>query len=218
MNVLIFDTETTGLPKSRNTSKGKWYKDWPHIVQISWILYDALNDKFLDIHDHIIKMPDGVVIPDDSVKIHGITNEMSQLGDDIIDVLDMFRVAYSQSNTIVGHNIEFDINAIKATLLNNNCVNFFELEKQTPIYCTMKNSIDLCKIKAISKYTGKEYFKWPRLIELHKYLFHNQEPNNLHNSLTDIYVTLRCYYKMMYDRDILQLSKKFKSNTKNIFA
>ena len=37
----------------------------------------------------------------------------------------------------------------------------------------------------------------------------NEVPNNLHNSLNDVLVCFRCYYKMRYNLDILQEDDKF---------
>jgi len=36
---LIFDTETTGLPKSDNAPIEQ-LDNWPHVVQIAWQLHD----------------------------------------------------------------------------------------------------------------------------------------------------------------------------------
>jgi len=44
MRLLIFDTETTGLPKSRQPSS-KGPNNWPHIVSISWVILDADTNK-----------------------------------------------------------------------------------------------------------------------------------------------------------------------------
>jgi hypothetical protein len=69
-------------------------------------------------------------------------------------------------------------------------------------YCTMQESIEICNIKMKDKY-GKEYLKFPKLIELHEKLF-NSLPNGLHNSLNDILICLRCFYKIKYDKDITE--------------
>ena len=49
MKLLVFDTETTGLPekgaKINETNK------WPYIIQLSYILYDTENNYVLDISD-----------------------------------------------------------------------------------------------------------------------------------------------------------------------
>ena len=65
----------------------------------------------------------------------------------------------------------------------------------------MQESIDVCNIKAYYK-DGREYIKFPKLQELHDKLFQSV-PNNLHNSMNDVIVCLRCFYKMIYDKDIL---------------
>lgn len=44
MKLLIFDTETTGLPKSRKAST-EGPNNWPHIVSISWVILDSDTNK-----------------------------------------------------------------------------------------------------------------------------------------------------------------------------
>jgi hypothetical protein len=65
----------------------------------------------------------------------------------------------------------------------------------------------LCNIKALDKF-GKEYLKYPKLIELHQKLF-NTSPNNLHNSFNDILVTLRCFIKLKHNLDLNKNCKSF---------
>jgi hypothetical protein len=60
----------------------------------------------------------------------------------------------------------------------------------------------LCNIKAVNV-SGKEYTKFPTLSELHKELFQTI-PVNLHNSLNDVVVCLRCYYMLEKKEDILE--------------
>ena len=38
----------------------------------------------------------------------------------------------------------------------------------------------------------------------------NEVPNNLHNSLNDVLVCFRCYYKLRYNMDILQEDDKMR--------
>ena len=63
----------------------------------------------------------------------------------------------------------------------------------------------------ISPTSGKKVLKVPKLLELHQKLF-KTTPLNLHNSLIDIYVCLRCYYKLEYDVDILTINSSFRSS------
>jgi hypothetical protein len=77
------------------------------------------------------------------------------------------------------------------------------------LYCTMQKSIELCNLKMKSKF-GKEYLKFPKLNELHIQLF-NSSPKNLHNSLNDVLICLRCYYMLEYKVDIIEIDSEVKS-------
>ena len=82
------------------------------------------------------------------------------------------------------------------------------------IYCTLQDSIELCNIQSVNKY-GKPYLKYPKLVELHQKLFQTT-PNNLHNAFNDILVTLRCYIKMRFDRDIKNDCQNFICNVETL--
>ena len=217
MKYLIFDTETNGLPKYKemHSTNPHWYKEWPHIVQISWLLFDSERNKIINVTDYVAKLPQGVDIPESASNIHGITKEMSEeKGTDIQKIMYEFNIMLKHTDVIVGHNIEFDLKMIRALFLKNGAIDPFVLNKHIDVYCTMKKGIDICKIEAVSKY-GKRYYKWPKLIELHKKLF-NTEPNDLHNSLTDIYVTLRCFCVMEFSYDLMDFTD-FERRTRKIF-
>jgi len=77
MKVLVFDTETTGLPKDRYASIND-LEMWPYIVQLSYILYDTDSQKMLSCKDHIIKIDPSVDITEGSIAIHGITRTICQ--------------------------------------------------------------------------------------------------------------------------------------------
>jgi hypothetical protein len=66
--------------------------------------------------------------------------------------------------------------------------------------CTMRKSIDLCNIQRINS-RGNTYKKFPTLSELYEKLF-DVIPENLHNSMIDVLVCLRCYLKMDHNIDI----------------
>jgi DNA polymerase-3 subunit epsilon len=227
MRVLIFDTETTGLPKTKILSPDTLHK-WPTIVQFSYIIFDIKLNDIVESKDYIIKVPESILISDDSTKIHGIKNEIcSNKGILITEVLNEFFYHLRDADYIVGHNISFDINMIKVELLRiifNKSVKPQEIKEYKydlhyisnykNIYCTLQESINFCNIKAIDKF-GKEYLKYPKLIELHQKLF-NSSPNNLHNSFNDILVTLRCFMKLKHNNDLNDNCKSFQKITNEI--
>lgn len=208
MKYLVFDTETTGLPPRRiNYSNPNWETAIPYIVQLSWILYDSENDNIEGVYDYIIKMKDGINIPDVVANIHGITNEISRMkGVDISVALLEFEKCLKQTDILIAHNLEFDKKFIMAELKRNNFVYDIDAYGYNE-YCTMQNSIKLCNIV---KYNSMgPYLKYPKLIELHKHLF-GCEPDNLHNSLVDVIVCMRCYLMITQEKDLYIVSDTFK--------
>ena len=61
MHILVLDTETTGLADTKIMNPDT-LNLWPHIVQLSYVVYDVDKNVLLDIHDSIIKVKDGVTI------------------------------------------------------------------------------------------------------------------------------------------------------------
>lgn len=205
MRVLIFDTETTGLPKNYKAP----LSEWPHIVQLSYLIYDLDNKKIVTIQDHIVKLPEGITISEDSIKVHGITNEIAQeKGIDIKEALLRLSICLDDVQMIVAHNLSFDKNMVQAACLRADYVNILKT-KPFIEYCTMRHSIDLCNIEVISTRTNKPVKKWPKLIELYEFLF-KEIPNHLHDSLIDVLVCLRCFYKMTTGKDIVQIDNNYK--------
>ena len=228
MLVLVFDTETTGLPSSRVINPDT-LNLWPHIVQLSYVIYDTENNDIVYTSDSIVKVKKNVNITEDSSRFHKITNEISQTkGIKLDEVLNGFFKYLKTVDIIVGHNISFDINMVKVELLRI----IYEENDITPnklkdcksdlhlltnfnnICCTLQDSIKFCDIKAVDKF-GHPYLKYPKLIELHQKLFESS-PNNLHNSLNDILVTLRCFMKLKHNTDLNDTCDKFKEIANSI--
>ena len=134
-------------------------------------------------------LPENIVIPQESTLVHGITNEiMVKEGKDLKKELIYFLTDCANSDLLVAHNIEFDETIISVECLRNFYNNSFK-DIKTPRYCTMRKSI-------------KRYKKWLKLELLHEKLF-KQKLQNLHNSLNDVYVCLRCFIKLYFNKDLL---------------
>jgi DNA polymerase III epsilon subunit-like protein len=195
---------------------------WPHVVQFSYIVFDTESNKIVKIKDSIIKVPDGFTITEENAKIHGITTEISLAkGVDLLPVLEEFFADFDSSDHIVGHNVSFDINMIKAEL-QRLIMNSFDKKLQeyltkintsTKFYCTMQETIELCAIELKDKY-GRPYKKFPKLVELYQKMF-GVTPKNLHNSLNDVIVCLRCFIKLKYEIDIVERSEEVKQMIKD---
>ena len=208
MKIMVFDTETTGLPPKNRQCMDP--AQWPYIIQLSYLVYDTDTDKIQDLKDVIISLGTHIPIPDESVAIHGITREMSiQRGTDIRIALFDFKSALMQCSKCVAHNLEFDTNMLQMEARRNQMSFFFP----SP-FCTMLNSTDLCKLPSSSPaFAGKGY-KWPKLLELHEHLF-QRIPKNAHNSKIDTIVTLRCYHMLVHKQDLCRTSREFRALFRN---
>ena len=200
MKYIVFDLETTGLPKKYNASP-ELYNLWPYIVQFSWIIN---NNEHLIEKSYIIK-PDNYIIPDDSIKIHKISNEEALTnGVPIENVLDIFKSDCNEVDYLVSHNASFDTSVLFAACYRKQ----YPLSFNKKVYCTMKSSTDVCKLenKNYKNYNNYNYtnYKYPKLEELYQFLF-GEKPNvQLHNSLEDARVTLLCYKELLF-RNILMI-------------
>lgn len=220
MKVLVFDTETTGLPPNNREINVNTIHNWPHIVQFSYVIYDDVTNRILKIFDTIVRLPENVVMSVENMNIHGITNEMAfNKGVSLTSFLDEFMEDFETSDRVVAHNVEFDFGMLKVEIIRKIKYELYYFEEENyqeylnilfsanKYICTMKETIDLCGIERTNK-KGK-YTKFPKLLELHEKLY-NVVPKNLHNSLNDVFVCLRCYCQLHNKVDILEKNVEMK--------
>lgn len=184
---LIFDTETTGLPKNYNAPLSD-FDNWPRMVQLAWQLHDE-KGRLLEVENYIIK-PEGYTIPYSAEKIHGISTEKALSdGKELEWVLKRFNQTLSGTKFLVGHNVEFDISIVGAEYLRKK-VNtpFLKIEKVD----TKEESTNFC---ALPGGRGGKY-KWPNLSELHRKLF-NVGFEEAHNASADVVATTRCFLELV---------------------
>lgn len=183
---LIFDTETTGLPK-------KWkapltdFDNWPRLVQLAWQCHD-LEGNFLFAKNHVI-IPEGYTIPKDVEEVHGISTEIAkEKGIPLKDALEDFIEDVKKAKLIIGHNVEFDINIVGSELLRSGME---EIMTTAPRLCTKIESTEFCAIR--NKSGG---IKAPTLTELHLKLF--KVPfQEAHNAAADVEATTRCFLELV---------------------
>lgn len=204
MKILIFDTETTGLPIGRNPSIYDTQK-WPHILQLSYIVYDSETNDIITVEDDYIRIDDDVVIEPGSQKIHNISKELLiERGIPIQDALYKFNSFTAQSDLLVGHNVSFD----KRMVIVEGIRNKIKMNVDDT-YCTMRNSVELCKIEREWP-DGNKYFKYPTLSELYEELF-KITPKNTHNALIDILICMRCFVKIELSKDICAINRTIRT-------
>lgn len=186
MNVLIFDTETTGLPNWKEPSDDP---SQPYVVDIAADLADE-NGNILASMDAIIN--NGIFIPDDMAAIHGITTEIAAADgiapDQAINgFLDMVR----RADLIVGHNVSFDVRMMRIMVAK---VHGEKWDNPLPTFCTMRKSTNVCKILS-EKPRHPEDWKWPKLTEAIKFFFDEEHPD-AHRARPDCDGSRRIYFHL----------------------
>ena len=185
---LIFDTETTGLPKRWNAPVTDT-DNWPRCIQIAWQLHDAMGN-LLEHQDYLVA-PDGFDVPFEAEQIHGISTALAQdQGLPLLEVLERFTKALEKCHFVVGQNVGFDLNIMGAEFHRAGVEN---LLTQKPVLdtCT-EQTASMCEIPGGRG--GK--FKLPTLTELHQHLF--GEPfGEAHNATADVEATSRCFLELL---------------------
>jgi len=184
---LIYDTETTGLPKNFSAPISD-SENWPRLVQIAWQLHDDMGE-LIEVKNFIVR-PVDFTIPYNAEKIHGISTKRAlEQGVDLAFVLEEFNKAVAQSQYIVGHNIIFDINIMGAEFYRTQMETSLMDEKSID---TKNEGTDFCAIPGGRG--GK--FKWPTLTELHIKLF-KEGFSEAHNASADVEATTRCFLELI---------------------
>ncbi|WP_299835404.1 DNA polymerase III subunit alpha [uncultured Tenacibaculum sp.] len=201
---LIFDTETTGLPKSWNAPITDT-DNWPRAIQIAWQLHDEMG-RLIEHNDFLIKA-DGFNIPFDAERIHGISTELAnEQGIGLAEGLELFNEALKKTKFVVGQNVGFDVNIMGCEFhrlgVENNLTELPVLDTCTELTASM------CQIPGGRG--GK--FKLPTLTELHQHLF-GVGFNEAHNATADVEATTRCFLELLrlkhYPLEVLDVPEDY---------
>ena len=172
MKVLVFDTECTSLLSKTGDN------DNFHILQLSYIVYDTIT-KVSEETDFILKSPVKILNSD----IHGITNEMSAMGYDFSEIVNIFLQDVENVDLIIAHNLNFDLNALELELYRLEMDDEIDKLFDKPFYCTMKMGV------------GVISHRYPKLCDLYTHFFKKMFSGS-HTALEDSRATLRVYLKL----------------------
>ena len=176
---VFFDTETTGLP-ARFGAPAEDLASWTpaRLVQLSWIV--DRDGEQIGYGDLVVR-PDGFVIPDAAVRVHGITTEAALAkGVDCKLAVYSFLGIARLATELVGHNVEFDMGVVGSGLVRH----------------WGRNWLGGMKTRDTMKESAAPGAKWPKLTELHARLF-GEEFADAHDSLADVAATRRCFWELV---------------------
>lgn len=222
--VLFLDLETIGLignvqkvveqEKKYPNYKNNENYDSSRIVQFGYIYLEDFDYDYeiepINITSQIVK-PDDFVIPEESIKIHGITNEIAnEKGKNIKKILKKIKSIIDDVEYIIGYNVYFDINILLNELyrlkMKSSIKKIKELIKKENILCVGQLSKEY-----------KSYKNMPSQQNIYKELF--EKPiENIHNAQYDIYVTIEIIFWFYKNKEKFNniIEKNIETNIKKV--
>jgi DNA polymerase-3 subunit alpha len=183
---LVLDTETTGIPITKGFNKYydpsdiKYYNG-SRLIELAYIIYDK-DDNIIKEFSSLVK-PDNFVITNSH--IHGIVQEDALTNGNLLSIVmnELYR-DMDMVDTLVAHNMLFDINILLSESYRMNNLDLVNKLKSKKKSCTM-----LVGQRAMKLY------KFPKLIELYKFLY-NKPVTQIHRALSDVIICADCYKKI----------------------
>ena len=180
---LFFDFETTGIGKPITSQRA---------IQLSWLLCNNNLEKIYTKNYYINNITELNTEFHKNISI----NFLNKIGKDIKEVLELFIKDLNKillnNGKIIAHNIDFDMH-----ILENECkisgINIDINKYKNFLYCTMKNSVEICKLEN-KNHAGKN--KYPKLLELYTHFYKEEPEIQLHNAVNDVEILWRCYKEL----------------------
>jgi DNA polymerase-3 subunit epsilon len=189
VNLLFFDTDTTGLPDWRSPSDASHQ---PHVIQAAAILTDELGNELHE-WQTIIQPGPGAVMAPEALAAHGISLDRAM--DEGVPLADAWRDfcdLIAQANGIVGHNISFDIRIMRIAGARANGLKW---ECPLPHRCTMKMATPIVNIPPTEKMLAAGFSK-PKSANLAECVrfFFDEDHGGAHDALADVKASKRVYF------------------------
>ena len=210
MKILVFDTETTWFISKKETDLDKQ----PQIIQFAGVFWDIISQESWEYTFSETKRVDIIInpwkpIPFGSSQVHHLYDIDVIWKPLFIDVYTEILELINESDIIIWHNIEYDESMV---LLELRRLEKEYLYKPKQVICTMNESTSYCKLP--KRDDKAEWFKRPKLWELHKKLFWEYFIW-AHDALTDVEATLRCYMALI-NHNVITLEEP-KENVMSLF-
>lgn len=196
----FYDTETSGLPQYKEPSESPGQ---PHIVDFAGILTDA-DGNILAQYESLVQ-PDGWSISQETIDIHGITNELAaEKGLPESVVVGKFLEMQAMARCRVGHNEAFDQRIMRIGIKRHGGRSQDERDavadqfKARPRFCTMNSSKRILLLPPTEKMkANKRMATWnkpPSLQEAYEFFFPGEKIEGAHRAMTDTRAAMRVFF------------------------
>lgn len=191
MYFLTLDTETSGLP---DWKKPLDHDAQPFVLEFGFIF--AQDQKVLMKGSVYVNwFPLEVVIHPKAAEANGLTNSfLEACGLTPRMVLNLVGQLIAKSETIIGHNLDFDLMMLRIMAAKLDRLDAFDSVLQGKgHFCTMKQGTPITRLPKTPGTFGDSPWKSPRLAELHEFLLHRPF-EDAHTALADTEAAWVCYW------------------------
>lgn len=189
-NILIFDTETTGLPDFRKPVDDPRQ---PHIVQLAALLCDEDGMEKASLN---LIVNAGVEVPEQASSVHGITTDIMQtFGVEPRRAAAAFDGLCNVADLIVAHNIKFDKFLLASLFARSTGLASPAGSKLAE--CTMEMSSPIVNLPPSERMiaAGIDKPKPPRLEEAYRCFF-GKDLEGAHDALVDVRACKEIYFRL----------------------
>lgn len=196
MRIMLFDTETTGLPLWREPSH---HPGQPHLVQFTAMICDGAPERETDFVNLFVR-PNGWIIPEEIVALHGVTNERALAeGIDEHMVVGRFLAMIAKADLLCAYGVDFDMRIMRIAMrragFSKDACDTMAGSIKT--HCVMRQATPLAQVPPTDKMmaSGRKTWKTPTLTEAVRALL-GEELEDAHDARVDVLSTARLYFHM----------------------
>jgi DNA polymerase-3 subunit epsilon len=186
--ILFFDTETTGLPQAHLSNADPLQ---PHVVQLAALLTDDDGTERASLN--LVVQPD-TPIPAPAAAVHGITDEIAaRCGVRPAVAAVAFCDLMRRADTLVAHNISFDLQLIATLLLRT--------RREQPVmpstFCTMIAASPIVNLPPTARMVSAGFNKPkpPKLEECIAHFF-GEKLDGAHDAMIDVRACARLFFHL----------------------
>ncbi len=200
---LVIDTETTGFTRSdyKDKKNGK-------VVQLYAALYDHDPDVSMikNVNGSLVNsarpiavlstiINQNMVVPQPAFDVHGINRAwMGKVGCSPAVAVNMLADMLDVSDTVVAHNIAFDVPIIRHLFWEFGSEADIEMLDSKDTFCTMRK---LTPIMALPPKKNNEY-RWPNLPAAYNFIFDRNFTGEAHDASADGMAAADVYFGLLH--------------------
>jgi DNA polymerase-3 subunit alpha len=208
---VVFDTETSGLPSKDLSMKSSgvhpsphkyWLYDNARIVQFAYMVVDISTGEVLREICCLVRPTGEWSMQTGAEQTHGMSfARVTTEGISLESLLKLFCEDCSRANFLVCHNTAFDLSVVFSEIFRARGMLDWagQVLSKCKVFCTMKSMTEEMNLPYPN---GSGRGKWPRLEELHRYLFDGETFEGAHDALCDIRATTRCFLRILERREL----------------